>query len=119
KKGIKKGLLSELDLDKEVDLPKNERLSAKVPSAGGIMTGRWLKVAAVILLVLTAGGGGFYHHNSISGDKQYEVDFKTRTLSAGQKAILRFGDGSVIELNSESTLRYPSHFALGKREVYL
>src|SRR5699024_2915773 len=30
-----------------------------------------------------------------------------------------FGDGSVIQLNAESTLRYPSKFDSNKREVYL
>src|SRR5699024_8191834 len=84
-----------------------------------VMRGLWLKVAAVVLLVLTAGGAGFYYSTSLPDEKQSEVVLKTRALSAGQKATLRFGDGSVIELNSESILHYPSRFNADKREVYL
>src|SRR5699024_5480133 len=119
KKGIKDDLFSELHSDKGPDSLKNERVSVRDRNASSIMAGRWLKVAAVILLMLTAGGVGFYYHNSLPGDKQSEVVLKTRTLSAGQKATLRFGDGSVIQLNAQSTLRYPSKFDSNKREVYL
>src|SRR5699024_5622708 len=79
-----------------------------------------LKIAATILLLITVIGISFYYQDYFQPtEKEAEVIFKERTLTAGQKATLRFGEGSVITLNSESTLRYPTRFSADKREVYL
>lgn len=86
-----------------------------------IRSGLWLKVAAMALIVVMAGGIGLYYSYSgpPSSQGQAEVQFERRTLSKGQTATLRFGDGSVIKLNAGSTLRYPEKFSGEKREVYL
>lgn len=81
--------------------------------------GLWLKVAAMILVIVTAGGVGLYYSSQSTSAIKPEVKLEQRSLSKGQTATLRFGDGSVIKLNAGSTLRYPEKFTGGEREVYL
>ncbi|WP_185958435.1 FecR family protein [Fodinibius sediminis] len=81
--------------------------------------GLWLKVAAMVVVILTAGGLGLYYSDFSSFSEDSVTQFDQRTLSKGQTATLRFGDGSVIKLNAGSTLRYPEKFSRERREVYL
>lgn len=88
-------------------------------SYGFIRSGLWFKVAAMIFIIVTAGLIGFYYNNSAPSEVTDQIELRQRSLSNGQTATLRFGDGSVITLNAGSTLRYPEKFSKDKREVYL
>lgn len=80
----------------------------------------WLKAAAVILVAALAGLVSVYLGTDyISPVKEAETHLQQRSLSNGQMATFHFGDGSVIQLNGGSTLRYPKRFADNRREVYL
>lgn len=123
KREIKNRLFTEIDhiegsvLDRKKSKVKEKRYSLPSPFARG---GFWLKVAAMALVIITAGGVGLYYYSTLpSSQTGSEVKLEQRTLSSGQTATLRFGDGSVIKLNAGSTLRYPEKFSRNKREVYL
>jgi len=45
--------------------------------------------------------------------------YHTLKIPRGGKYVVRLDDGSMVYLNSSSTLRYPSRFAPGERRVYL
>ncbi|MCW9705970.1 FecR family protein [Fodinibius salsisoli] len=111
---IKKQLFSNIKPDKQEGATGRK----DIRPAQGIKTNSWLRVAAIILLILTAGGVGFYYMQTPL-EENTSLTYKERTLSAGQKATFRFGDGSVIYLNAGSSLRYPSKFSRNKREIYL
>lgn len=121
---IKDHLFAEIEMEERINSDREKtnfgtKISYQRPER--VRSGRWLKVAAVVLIIATAGGIGlYYNYNSLSSSQaQSEVKFEQRTLSNGQTASLRFGDGSVIKLNAGSTLRYPEKFSGNKREVYL
>lgn len=73
-----------------------------------------LRVAASILLVAGISAAFFllYPQNS-------EPEYFTTTTSPGQKTKIVLSDGSIIHLNSESSLKYPREFSNGSRTVEL
>lgn len=83
----------------------------------------WLKLAAMFLVMTMAGGAGIFFglnfEQEDTADVQPEAIIQQSTMSYGQTASLRFGDGSVIRMNGGSTLRYPETFVHDKREVWL
>ena len=83
----------------------------------------WLKIAAMFLVIIMASVTGiFFGMNFEQGqtaEVQPEIIFQQSTLSYGQTASLRFGDGSIININGGSSLRYPETFAPDRREVWL
>src|SRR5699024_9866010 len=124
KSEIKNDLFAEIDMEERSNAGREKSNSGTKQYAQRserLRNGHWLKVAAVVLIIATAGGISLYYHNiSVSSSRnQSEVTFEQRVLSNGQRAILRFGDGTVIKLNAGSTLRYPEEFSRYKREVYL
>ncbi|WP_085535882.1 FecR family protein [Massilibacteroides vaginae] len=75
----------------------------------------FMKIAAVFIL-------GFALHNWInplSTKIQDDVVMQTMHVPPGQNAQLTLADGSQVWLNAGSTLRFPSHFVDGKRQIYL
>ena len=78
-----------------------------------------LKLAALFLIVCVAGIMAVVLDREISFQTEQEMLLSQRTLPNGQTATLRFGDGSEIQLNGGSTLRYPDTFGSDSREVYL
>lgn len=121
KKEIRKDVFKNIQQDRgKSSTRKKVRGDKKLVRPSGFgASGLWLKVAAFAFLILTAGGLSFYYGNKASVEEKSAVVLKERTLSDGQKATLRFSDGSVIHLNAGSTLRYPSRFSSDIREVYL
>lgn len=122
---IRERLFSEIEKEEHNYSGREERdseiKSSYFQRSHRVRNGLWLKVAAVAFIIVMAGGIGlYYNYNGLpSSQDQTEVKFEQRTLSKGQTATLRFGDGSVIRLNAGSTLRYPEKFSRDKREVYL
>jgi transmembrane sensor len=79
----------------------------------------YFKVAAMLLVICLAGATAFYMSMDIPAESSQEIVVNQRSLSYGQTATLRFGDGSVIQLNGGSTLQYPDTFTEDRREVHL
>lgn len=76
----------------------------------------WLKVASIILVPLLIGLGGGY---LLRPEMPYEQTELTVVAAAGQKSQVILPDGSVVWLNSESTLSYPADFGKQNRVVRL
>lgn len=86
---------------------------------GNSMTTNWFKtigIAASLLLicfiVLYGAYSGMEHPVPFSAYLKVAVPY-------GEKRILTLGDGTVVHLNSGSTLSYPAHFEKTRRHVLL
>lgn len=81
----------------------------------------WMKLAAIFLVIFMAGAAGIFFGQNYEqfNNPEPQVQIQQSSLSYGQTASLRFGDGSVINLNGGSSLRYPETFAHDRREVWL
>lgn len=80
----------------------------------------YAKVAATIaifMIVTTFLARDFYNYLQ-KGDVPV-VTYITKSTLKGQKLRTRLPDGSVVILNSSSSIQYPDHFPEGKREVFL
>lgn len=75
------------------------------------------RIATSILLPITLGIGSYILVNHV--DKSDKLTYNSITAPNGSKTMLKLSDGSVIWLNSGSTLKYPSIFAKDQREVFL
>jgi len=90
-----------------------DQLSATESKRAPPRRGRWLSVAAVVLLLLVA-GAAYFHNVSLLVPSLAE-----RHTAAGQVARLTLADGTVVQLNGNSTLTYPTAFEGQTRDVYL
>lgn len=92
---------------------------------GSIKAGklRWLRnrmlwrIAASIVIVLSTSFLMNLLYLSLKNDAQ--IVFNEAIIPLGQKGQLILADGTKVWLNSGSTLRYPTDFSEGKRNVYL
>lgn len=77
-----------------------------------------LRIAAAILILI---GVGFLIFNDSNEPIVDSTLPETREVitERGQRAQLRFSDGSLITINELSVLRYPTHFPANLREVQL
>lgn len=77
----------------------------------------WMYAASISLLLFAI---GYY---LIPKEQEVKVEPKItyveKTNQLGQKATITLGDGTVIKLNSGSSLKYPKVFSSDKREVFL
>lgn len=79
------------------------------------------RAVATILVILLA---GYFAHayinvsNTIAA-KEPVIQLQEMTTGIGDNARIRFTDGSVVLLNSSSSLLYPNQFKENQREVYL
>lgn len=75
------------------------------------------KIAAVFVLLIVA---GLWVYRQV-GHKQNipEIVWRESYTRKGEKLTVTLNDGTVIKLNSESTLKYPSKYVEGKRMVIL
>jgi transmembrane sensor len=71
-----------------------------------------LKYAAILILALFAGTAGYYLVTSLSDAKQQIVLAGERTVNE-----ITLSDGTLVTLNSSSTLEYPRKFTSDIREV--
>lgn len=76
-----------------------------------------IKVAASIIIMLGLGTAVYLFNTELPENKGTELI--TKQTFAGQKSRILLSDGTSINLNSESTLRFPEKFIQNKREVYL
>ena len=76
----------------------------------------WIGVAASLALFIFAYTYFFTMELSRSSEP---IELVTKTTSKGQKATITLPDGSVLKLNSESSITYPKQFNKNVREVSL
>ncbi len=111
------------DLDMNADFAKiQSRLQPVAQTETAAPTGKvvtmpprrnnWLRIAAAVLLLVVA---GFVIRNSFNGAA---IDRITVTASADVQEIT-LPDGTVVNLNANSTLTYPQQFAQEERPVEL
>ncbi|GGF40088.1 FecR family protein [Echinicola rosea] len=74
-----------------------------------------VKVAAVVLLMLTGGGAAWHLSSSQSPDVRLVV----KSTDATQRAKITLPDGSMVQLNVNTSLTYPEEFEDDLRRVSL
>ncbi|MBS1601843.1 MAG: FecR family protein [Bacteroidetes bacterium] len=77
----------------------------------------WYSAAAA--LILTVVGISYFHHSSPKPQVTAEVRWLRTTTRPTQKDVLKLPDGTVVTLNSATTIKYPDHFSDSTREVFL
>ncbi len=93
----------------------NQRLSKNEFSERSLR--KWLKVAAMIIVLVSFGitclvVGMAYRQNST-------ITYNKITVPKGSKTKVELEDGTIVWLNAESTLQYPSKFSKSERKVKL
>jgi transmembrane sensor len=78
---------------------------------------RSLKYAAAVVLLLGI-GVALYFTQSTEEEPQ-NITWTSKHTETGKKVTFKLADGSIIKLNSNSTLEFPETFDLAKREVIL
>lgn len=78
----------------------------------------WWKIAASVTFLLAA-SFGVYFFGKYSEWSSKNSSYEARTTAPSERTTLTLSDGSVVQLNSNSTFRYPQTFKGLKREVYL
>lgn len=77
---------------------------------------QWIAAAAVIIAVLTA---GIFASHKNSPVQQLAASYRTITVPYGKTSSVILSDGTVVKLNSGTTLSFPLAFAKNSREVKL
>lgn len=94
---------------------KHERLSSgkRLPNS----TKKWIGVAAALIVLVGMFVSLWFNikHMPVSND----IVYNEITVPSGEKSTIKLSDGTVVWLNSESKLRYPSSFNSNNRDVYL
>lgn len=83
-----------------------------------------MRAAAVILVILLAASFSYYFGNNSSSSSEMAersefYQMQEMITNRGEKAKVRFSDGTEVVLNSASSIRFPKEFQGSKREVYL
>jgi transmembrane sensor len=79
----------------------------------------WKIAAAVILLVISSAFGYYF---VIQGQKSAknqlaQVEMIEKTTKLGEKLTLKLADGTIVKMNSGSTLRFPKEFGPHERKI--
>lgn len=78
------------------------------------------KVAAVILFFISVSFGAHYLFlDRVITEELVTVEQIEKFVPFGAKQTIRLGDGTLVRLNSGSTLKYPAQFSDGERNVEL
>lgn len=83
-----------------------------------------MRAAAVILVIVLAGSFSYYLSNNNSSldeiaERSEFYQLQEMVTNRGEKAKVRFSDGTEVILNSASSIRFPKEFQDSQREVYL
>jgi ferric-dicitrate binding protein FerR (iron transport regulator) len=84
-----------------------------------ISRGAWYSVAAAVLL--TIGASTYIFRSSITHNNREAISLRwlQKTTHPTKKDQLTLSDGTVVTLNSATTIKYPDHFGDSTREIYL
>ena len=80
-----------------------------------LLSQSWLRIAAVIIFIVCISIPAALYVLEAGQN----ITYNEITVPSGEKSTIRLSDGTVIWLNSESKLKYPSKFKAGSREVKL
>ncbi|MGN8057775.1 FecR family protein [Pedobacter sp. 22163] len=97
----------------QIQIPDEPRL--KVTKNKGYSV--WLKIAAVVAIVLA--GILVYNRDAIFFNKTDQLALKQVQTKATEIKTIVLADGSTVKINSGSSLKYPDHFSVDTRDVYL
>jgi transmembrane sensor len=92
-------------------LEEEEFAPKKKPFAG------WLKIAASVSILFVASLAVYFLGKYT--ESASVIDYAERINAAGEKTTIQLSDGSIVLLNTNSTLRFPKTFKGMKREVFL
>jgi len=81
----------------------------------GLLASFFLTILASSVWLFTARN----ERESLNTDAVKKVDYITRQTRAGEKLTLKLNDGSTIQLNSNSKIKFPRFFTMENREVFL
>jgi len=79
----------------------------------------WLSIAATILVLVSSGIWFFFSQKSSPINGQETSSVVTKSNPPGQKSKVFLPDGSIVWLNSESTISYQPEFSDSCRHIYL
>ena len=79
----------------------------------------WQKVAAIIIIPLAIGSLLWIYLNSYKSITSNEPVYNEVYAAFGTRSALKLEDGTLVWLNSGSSLRYPDQFTNEDRHVYL
>lgn len=77
----------------------------------------WFQLAACLLLI--TGIALFFKPAKQDKTAEIALQYKSIKMPKGKKGKLVLLDGTIVELNSESEIRYPIQFAHNSRKIYL
>lgn len=78
----------------------------------------WQKIAASLAIFLAA-GIAIYVLGKYSESRSEELTYTEQHTAPGEQVSIKLSDGSIVQLNSKASLKYPETFKGFKREVYL
>lgn len=82
-----------------------------------------LRIAGSVLLIATVGMGIYWLSSGPFNNHLADITSETRMIKKetgkGQKMTITFQEGTVVKLNSESSIIYPEEFDGGTRKVML
>lgn len=82
-----------------------------------ISRGTWYSVAAAVLL--TIGATTYFFRPTHNNREAVALRWLQKTTHPTKKDQLTLSDGTVVTLNSATTIKYPDHFGDSTREIYL
>ncbi len=107
----------------QFDLPSalqklNYRIDVHEEEQKKTRTLSWQKIAASLAIFLAA-GIAIYVLGKYSESRSEELTYTEQHASTGKQVSIKLSDGSIVQLNSNASLKYPETFKGFKREVYL
>lgn len=113
-----KKLMAKIDHEEKVteDIPEQQPGPAVIPIVSRI---RYWYSAAAILFVCMSALAVYYNRPVLSGQQAMTAKWFQKTTRPAVKTTFKLSDGTIVTLNSATTLKYPDHFNGDTREVYL
>jgi transmembrane sensor len=96
-----------------------EQLNRKIDkyeSEQRIIKFRWPRIAASIVFLMATGISLFFLINRVN--QPAALVWEERITSVAQKLTINLPDGSLVKLNSNSSIRFPKSFDSNQREVF-
>jgi len=98
------------DLQKLIDSVYGDNIDSGKASLDSINLTWLLKVAAVIILFVAFGGAIYFMNASWTTSGVTQIHQITKSSGPGMKRTIQLPDGSMVKLNTSSTIKYPERF---------